>query len=126
MTRKKRRCDLFVYKMWGIFGGPPLPPTRKSSKLLNFRRSNLILAVVRSLIPLPVGPEKILKVLAWGACPSKFGPEIFPDFFLGLADDESYVWKHFQEFLLRKFFFIRPFMFYPMPRLLKFRNYTLV
>ena len=56
----------FGPKISDICGGPPLPPTRGSSKLLNFGRSNLNLAVVRSSIPLTVGREKIRKGSGWG------------------------------------------------------------
>ena len=78
----------FGPKIWGIFGGVPLPPTRGTTKVLNFGRSNLNLAVVRSSIPLPVGPEKIRKVLAWGAYPPKTKPQKFPKIFLGVGDPE--------------------------------------
>ena len=76
----------FGPKIWGIFWGFPLPPTRGTTKVLNFGRSNLNLAVVRSSIPLPVGPEKIRKVLAWGLTPQKFPEGIFVKIFLGVGN----------------------------------------
>ena len=119
MQRKKRRCILFVYKIWGIFRGPRLPPTRKSSRLLNFRRSNLNLAVVRSSILLPVRPEKIRKVFCLGGSPPPKVVSIWTNFIGVLGDHESYVKKSFYQNLSCQFFFIRPFMFCPMPQLLK-------
>ena len=117
--------DFCRENLWNFLGAPltPHPKVFKTFKLpqvqLEFSR--------RPIFDTTSGwAGKNSQSFGLGGLPPKFGPGIFPNIFLVLADDESYVWKHFQEFLLRKFFFIRPFMFYPMPRLLKFRNYTLV
>ncbi len=120
MTRKKRRCSLFVYKICGIFGGSPLPPTRKSSKLLNFRRSNLNLAVVRSSIPLPVRPELIPKVLAWGASPPHKWADPGVKSFEVVPDRESSTYNKCGQNLMVQIFTNRLFIPKSYPRLLKY------